>query len=94
MCTGHKQPAPQLAIQAGLCYNGLREQIPDLALAPEHLRWQSAVGVARAARELAARGELVKGGRLVPVYHRLSQAERERLERERNETKGRGIQDV
>ena len=46
------------------------------------------------ARELAARGELVKGGRLVPVYHRLSQAERERLEREWNETKGRGIQHV
>ena len=79
---------------AALCYNGLREQIPDLALAPEHLRWQSAWGVARAARELAARGELVKGGLLVPVYHRLSQAERERLARERNETNGRGIQDV
>ena len=46
------------------------------------------------ARELAARGELVKGGRLVPVYHRLSQAERERLEQEWNETKGRGIQHV
>ena len=70
---------------AALCYNGLREQIPDLALAPEHLRWQSAWGVARAARELAARGELVKGGLLVPVYHRLSQAERERLEKIKQE---------
>ena len=35
-----------------------------------------------AAEELAARGGLVKGGALVPQYHRLSQAERERLARE------------
>ena len=49
---------------------------------------------ARAALELAAAGRLVKGGALTPVYHRLSQAERERLARERNETKGRGIHDV
>ena len=33
--------------------------------------------------ELAQAGKLVKGQDLVPVYHRLSQAERERLERER-----------
>ena len=90
----HNFPKIVVGDGAALCYNGLREQIPDLALAPEHLRWQSAWGVARAARELAARGELVKGGRLVPVYHRLSQAERERLAREHNETNGRGIQDV
>ena len=44
---------------------------------------QSAWGVAREARELAARDALVSGRDLVPVYHRLSQAERERLERER-----------
>ena len=33
--------------------------------------------------ELVRAGGLVKGQDLVPVYHRLSQAERERLERER-----------
>jgi tRNA threonylcarbamoyladenosine biosynthesis protein TsaB len=67
---------------AQLCYNMLKEQQPDLKLAPKHLRMQSAWGVARAAEELAARGALVKGEALTPVYHRLSQAERERLERE------------
>lgn len=69
---------------AGLCYNSLREQVPGLTLAPVHLRTQSAWGVARAAEALAGSGALVPGGELVPVYHRLSQAERERLEREQN----------
>ena len=68
---------------AQLCYNTLREEVSGLALAPVHLRTQSAWGVARAAEELAASGGLVSGAELAPVYHRLSQAERERLERER-----------
>ena len=53
-------------------------------MAPGHLRMQSAVGVAMAAERLAQQGGLVKGGELVPVYHRLSQAERERLAREQS----------
>lgn len=68
---------------AQLCYNALEEENPGLKLAPGHLRMQSAWGVARAAEDLVERGLLVKGGDLVPVYHRLSQAERERLEREK-----------
>ena len=71
---------------AKLCYNTLTEEGIPMALAPKHLRMQSAWGVARAAEELAARGGLVKGGALVPQYHRLSQAERERLAREKNST--------
>ena len=55
-----------------------------MELAPVHLRTQSAWGVARAAEALAESGALVPGGELVPVYHRLSQAERERLAREQN----------
>ena len=70
---------------AKLCYNTLTEEGIPMALAPEHLRMQSAWGVARAAEELAARGGLVKGGALVPQYHRLSQAERERLAREKTQ---------
>ena len=73
---------------AQLCYNTLAGQADGLALAPRLLRMQSAWGVARAAEELAARGELVKSADLVPVYHRLSQAERERLAREKTENKG------
>jgi len=69
---------------AQLCYNTLRETVPGLTLAPVHLRMQSAWGVARAAEELVRSGGLVPAGELAPVYHRLSQAERERLERERN----------
>ena len=53
-----------------------------MKLAPPHLRMQSAWGVARAALELVRSGGLVSGEELAPVYHRLSQAERERLERE------------
>ena len=51
---------------AKLCYNTLTEEGIPMTLAPKHLRMQSAWGVARAAEELAARGELVKGGALVP----------------------------
>ena len=69
---------------AQLCYNTLKEEIPDMELAPVHLRTQSAWGVARAAEELIRSGGLVSGAELAPIYHRLSQAERERLEREQN----------
>lgn len=68
---------------AQLCYNTLRSQGVDLELAPPALRQQSAWGVARAAVECVRTGALVKGKDLAPVYHRLSQAERERLEREK-----------
>lgn len=71
---------------AKLCYNTLIEQGIDLQLAPLPLRMQSAWGVARAAEKLAAEGALVKGRELTPVYHRLSQAERERLARESHHT--------
>ena len=67
---------------ARLCYNSLNERVSGLELAPVHLRFQSAWGVARAAEELVKAGGLVSASELVPSYHRLSQAERERLERE------------
>ena len=67
---------------ACLCYNTLTEQGIALEMAPPHLRMQTAWGVARAAQEMIAHGELVKSHALVPVYHRLSQAERERLEKQ------------
>ena len=79
---------PEMKIVVGdgarLCYNTLREEVPGLTLAPVHLRMQSAWGVARAAEEPIRAGALVSGAELAPVYHRLSQAERERLEREQN----------
>ena len=82
---------PKIVVGDGaqLCYNTLNPEFPDLKLAPRALRMQSALGVAQAAEQLARSGQLVKGGALVPIYHRLSQAERERLareEKEKNET--------
>ena len=52
-----------------------------IALAPENGLYQSAVGVALVAEDMARRGETVSGRDLVPTYLRLSQAERERLEK-------------
>ena len=66
---------------AGLCYNELSRRGVDVKLAPPHLLLQSAWGVARGAVELARQGKLVKSTQLIPAYHRLSQAERERLAR-------------
>ena len=69
---------------AKLCYNTLSEMGLSLTLAPEHLRMQSGWGVARAAEELAKQEKLIKGEALNAVYHRLSQAERERMEKQKN----------
>ena len=71
---------------AELCYNELTKRGLPVRLAPPHLRWQSAWGVVRAAEELARTGGLVTAAELAPVYHRLSQAERERLARQRAAT--------
>lgn len=67
---------------SNLCYNTLLESVPGLVLPPEHRMHQRAVGVALAAAKKLAAGEACDGAALVPNYLRLSQAERERLERE------------
>ena len=51
-------------------------------LMPPHLLYQTAWGVARCALRLAREGGLVSAAAMAPSYHRLSQAERERLERQ------------
>lgn len=66
---------------ANLCYNTIGMQEERFLLAPEHRRHQRASGVALAARAAIARGESGDGAALQPNYLRLSQAERERLER-------------
>lgn len=60
-----------------LCYNYLKDILPAVSLAPESVRMQSAWGVCRAAEG----AEPAPASALIPVYLRLSQAERERLER-------------
>ena len=77
---------PQILVGDGaeLCYNELTKRGLAVVLAPPHLRLQSAWGVARGALELARQGALVPAAALAPVYHRLSQAERERLAKVEN----------
>ena len=67
---------------SNLCYNTLNGQIPGLVLPPEHRMHQRAVGVALLAEQQAAAGIPGDGQSLTPNYLRLSQAERERMERE------------
>ena len=68
---------------SNLCYNTLNGQVPGLVLPPEHRMHQRAVGVALLAEEKAAAGDIGDGMALTPNYLRLSQAERERMEREK-----------
>ena len=67
-----------------LCYNTLLETVPGLVLPPEHRRHQRAAGVELEAARILETGERPSGAELVPNYLRLSQAERERLERMEN----------
>ena len=65
-----------------LTYKTLSGDIPNLIMPPEHRMHQRAVGVALLAAQKQAAGETGDGAALTPNYLRLSQAERERLERE------------
>ena len=67
-----------------MCYNTLLEQVPGLVLPPEHRMHQRASGVALVAKAQIARGEAGDAAALTPNYLRLSQAERERLEKEKS----------
>ncbi len=64
---------------AQMCFEFFTARGIDCRLAPVHLRLQSAAGVALAAWR--RRTETVSAQELMPVYLRLSQAERERLAR-------------
>jgi tRNA threonylcarbamoyladenosine biosynthesis protein TsaB len=73
----YKKPWILLGDGAVLCYNSLNREALTVQLAPEPLRVQSARGVGLAALE--AQPQPVDS--LLPVYLRLSQAERERQAR-------------
>ena len=74
---------PQTLVGDGahLVQKALEGQGLPCVLMPPHLIYQTAWGVARAALRLAKEGKLVSAAAMAPSYHRLSQAERERLER-------------
>ncbi len=66
---------------AELTYNTLSGELPNLILPPEHRVHQRGAGVALAALPKIAAGEVGDAASLKPNYLRLSQAEREKLER-------------
>ena len=80
-----KKPIFLVGDGAEICYNTLQETVPGLVLPPEHRRHQRATGVALVAGKTLAAGERPDGGSLKPNYLRLSQAERERLEKQKKE---------
>ena len=67
-----------------LCYNTLKDELPGLVMPPEHRMHQRAAGVGLAAIAAMEAGLSGDGANLQPNYLRLSQAERERLEKENN----------
>lgn len=72
LMTYHK-PILLLGDGALLCYNEFCGEVERLLLAPEHLRFQTAVGVAQEAET----ADVVSAEALQPLYLRLPQAERE-----------------
>ena len=69
---------------AVLTHKTLSGEIGNLILPPEHRMHQRAVGVALLAEKKQSSGETGDGNALSPNYLRLSQAERERMEKEKN----------
>ena len=75
-----KKPLFFVGDGAALCYNTYGQQ-PGTAPCPPALRVLRGAGVALAARAMWESGRCVPPAELLPDYHRLSQAERERSER-------------
>ena len=76
-----KKPIFLVGDGSNLCYTTLKDSVSNLVLPPEHRLHQRAVGVGLAAWKKIAAGESGDGNALSPNYLRLSQAERERLEK-------------
>ena len=69
---------------SALTHKTLGGQLSNLILPPEHRMHQRASGVGLAAFAMMARGESADANGLAPNYLRLSQAERERMEKAAN----------
>ncbi len=75
-----KKPLFFVGDGAALCYNKY-SQVPGVIPAPAALTGGRAVGIALVAQRMAENGQAVSPAQLLPSYHRLSQAERERAQR-------------
>ncbi len=62
-----------------LCYNSMKEELPDIEIAPLNIRYQSASSVCIIAAQMLEKDEnlSISADELLPSYLRLSQAERE-----------------
>ena len=79
-----KEPIFLVGDGSNLTYSTLKDSIPALVLPPEHRMHQRAGGVALAAAKKIAAGDPGDAAAMVPNYLRLSQAERERMEKQKN----------
>lgn len=79
---------PVFLVGDGSCltYQTLSGEISRLVMPPEHRMHQRAVGVALLAQQQLTAGQNGDANGMTPNYLRLSQAERERLEREKQNT--------
>ena len=75
-----KKPLFFVGDGTSLCYNEYGS-VPGVLQAPAALRGGRAAAVALVAKQMAEAGKAVLPEALLPDYHRLSQAERERAER-------------
>ena len=75
-----KKPLIFVGDGAALCYNTYKDQ-PGILPCPQPLRVLRGAGVALAGKAMWDAGTCVSPAELLPDYHRLSQAERERAER-------------
>ena len=75
-----KKPLFFVGDGASLCYNKYGS-VPGVLETPPALRGGRAAAVALVAKQMAKAGQAVLPEALLPDYHRLSQAERERAER-------------
>lgn len=60
-----------------ICYDSLKDVVPNLSIAPPAVRYQNAVGTALVAERRYAAGKTITASDLLPLYLRLPQAERE-----------------
>ena len=73
---------------AELCAAFFLDKLSDVVLTPVNIRYQHAYGTAAAAEKMAAENKLCSADRLMPIYLRIPQAERERnarLEKQKEE---------
>lgn len=75
----YHEPVMLIGDGAELCYNEMRDRLPDISLAPASLLHQRASSVCAVVANMTVYQDAEE---LAPVYLRLPQAERERLNRQ------------